>query len=1210
MSTRHRLYLALLALGAYAQVAQALLVRESLVVFYGNELTLGTLLGGWLLWVAIGAALVLGQSGRRWVQQPLGVLHGLLLALPWLLVAQIIATRAARLLLDVPPAELIPLDAVLGSALMITAPSSLALGVAFPLGCRGLEQTAAGAGNEPDVPRAVGGTSRLYVIEALGALVGGVACTFLMIEWLGVWRSIGLVTILLAAVAGLLRPRAAAVVLAQTVLGLALLATPLGGFVQQRMEALRFATLQPGLTLLDAVETRYGQTSVARLGPQISVVTDGRIGESFPDPRRVEQQAAYFYSQAAGARRLLLFGGVADGLAAELLRYPVDHIDAVVEDRRAFEHLAPYLGAGTRRALHDRRLSVHYQDARRYANTLVRAAAYDLVLVLSGDPSTAHGNRLYTVELYRGLRAAMAGDGVLCTQVSSASNYLGSDVASYSGSVMRTLSAVFPHLAVAPGDEHLYCASAAAHRVTENARELERRYLATPLPEHRFPSLSFFTLLPPDRIGYVRTQLLAEHAPLNTDSRPASYYLNMLLWAKFTASEFVRWLKLLSALGPWPYLVPVLVGALLLGLSGATHALPPQQLRRRAALLTLALLGLAGMAVQLTLLLSYQAHVGFMFGRIALLNGLFMTGLALGAGALGQRLARGARPGLALLGLLAGTAGVLALLDPLLDGLGRSSGWLQEGGYLAFTALAGLVTGLGFPLGMQLTEADTRNVLRSSALMWGADDLGGAVGGMLTGALLVPLLGITGTLHVTAGLLLAATLPLAWAELAPGPLPALARRGHTAFPYQALAWGLAWLTLTALLLSLAAPPREPAPLLHFDEGTLSAVSGSRRFVANEQPVPHYLGWDQAESGGEADTAALASMGVAAGVRGHAGPINLLVAVDRSGHLRGVHYVQSHETPSYIEDIEAWLGKLAGRDLSRAPLDLSNVDAMSGATVTSRAALATIDRAASKASELAFGRALATGGTPPTPWWQRPKLVTVTLLLLAFFPVYLYGPDRARLVYQVASLSVLGLGWNFLLTEVDLVNLSLGHLPDWLANPEWYLLMGFVLVTGLLFGQAYCGYVCPFGALQELLSRLGRHFYLRRYAVRGVDTRLRFVKFVLLPVVLVGAWWGGDLRWASFNPMQHVFHGEWRGWVGAITAASLLGALVYYRFWCRYLCPVGAMLALLNKVALLSRRGPTRRFEHCDLGVRHEFDVDCIRCNRCVSARDCGVRTKL
>jgi polyferredoxin len=159
------------------------------------------------------------------------------------------------------------------------------------------------------------------------------------------------------------------------------------------------------------------------------------------------------------------------------------------------------------------------------------------------------------------------------------------------------------------------------------------------------------------------------------------------------------------------------------------------------------------------------------------------------------------------------------------------------------------------------------------------------------------------------------------------------------------------------------------------------------------------------------------------------------------------------------------------------------------------------------------------------------------------------------------------------------------------------------------GQAYCGYVCPFGALQEFISRLGRFFYLRSYAARSLETRMRYVKFVLLAFMVVAFWFTEDLLWVSFNPMQHFFSGHLNDWMIAIMLMSLVGALFYYRFWCRYFCPFGAFVALSNKLAFLKRFAPRRRFERCDLGVRDEYDVDCIHCQRCVTGKDFGVRGK-
>jgi spermidine synthase len=1201
--TRYRLFLLLTLLGIHAQVAQALLVRESLVAFYGNEVSVGAFYGGWLFWIALGSLAAVSLRNRPALSLPSPLLRAILLALPLLLAGQLLAVRGIRLVLDVSPTEFIPLGQVFLSILVLTLPSGLALGLAFPLACRALRSQ---RGADADLAGTVSGVSYLYIFDALGALLGGLLFTFVLVEWLGVWRSLGAVTAALA-LSSLLLPggsrRGHWIAGLLGVSGLVFAATPLGSWVDGRMEAFRFAGLQPGLDLEEAVETRYGHVAVGRIGSQFSVVEDGRIAESFPNREEVQQEAAFVYAQSSDARRVLMFGGLAGGLAAELLRYPLQRLELVVQDRRAFERLRPYLGAETLQALEDPRLRVHFQDGRRFANRLSGREGYDLVLVLRADPSNAHSNRYFTQDFYQQVRQAMAAGGVLCTAVSSASNYLGADVKSYSGSVFRTLAQTFPYVAIAPGDSHLYCAAAAPGRVSEDPSVLERRYLAVPLDQHRFPALSFFSLLPADRIEFVRSQLSAETGELNSDARPVTYYLNMLLWGRFTGSLLVEWLEKLRSLGPWPYLLPPGLLVLLMLARAGFQGFRRPRLQRQAATLALALLGLIAMAVQLVLLFSYQAQLGFMFSRLALLNGVFMTGLALGAGAVGQYLARSREPGLLLAGLMGLVAVGLLGLPSVLSGLAALDAETQEAVYLGLCLLAGLLTGAGFPLGLAQTHADTGELLSSSGLAEAADSLGGALGGLVTGALLVPLLGVEGSCRVLALLALIGLPALLYARFAPERQASLQARSYASFPYAPLTWTLTWLVLCVYLLTLLGRGAGSEPTLYFDQTALAEVTGSTEFELREQPIPHYLGRGSSEDG---RTVALATMAAAPQVRGYAGPINLLIGVDEQGRLSGVRYLDSDETPSYIFGIQGWLQGLVGSELSREPLSLARVDAMSGATVSSHAAIESINRAARVASAAAFGRTLP-GAQGQAPAWRSPRFLVTLGLLLLFFPVYLSGSETARLVYQGLVLVGFGFWLNTLVTEMDLVNLSLGRVSDLADNPQRWLLLGFVLVATLLFGQVWCGYCCPFGALQEFFSRLGRFLYLRSYVERPLDQRLRLLKYLLLALMLLAVWGSGDVLWAGFDPMQHLFGGHVSGWLALIAAISLGGALVYYRFWCRYFCPVGALLALGNKLALLGRWAPKRRFEHCDLGVRHEFDVDCIRCSRCLTGRDFGQR---
>ncbi|MGD8931605.1 MAG: fused MFS/spermidine synthase, partial [Chromatiales bacterium] len=999
-----RIFLAILILGAYSQVVQALLIREGLVVFYGNEVSLGAFFASWLGWLAVGSWLVLRLRERQWTQQPLVWLPRLLLLLPLVVLLQILLFRLVRLLLDVSASEFVPLDQLFLSLFLITAPGSLLLGIAFPLGCRALQESL----TDRQTDEGVQVISRLYIADALGALLGGVLFTFVLVRWLGVIGTLGVLTMLLSLTVIWLTAAgswARRVGLMLGVMGLINSLPPMQSVLERQLETLRFSTLQPGLTLEASRQTRYGHVALARLGEQYSVVENGQISQSFPLPLAVRQEAAYFMAQAAGARRVLMLGGFAGGLPAELLHYPVERLDVVEEDAQAFAMVRDWLPEESRQALDDPRIRLRAVDGRRFINHLPEDVRYDLVLVLNATPANAHSNRYFTLEFYRQIARHLSPDGVFCTRVSGASNYLGKVVQSFTASVYQTLRETLPQVAVVPGDDYVYCASPAPGRVSEDATVLEQRYLELSQTEQRFSPKLFYSLLQANEIDYAHRQLEKASAELNRDTRPVTYYLNMLLWGQFSASDFADWLEQLRGMGHWVYLLPPLILIALWLLRSSLQGFQRSVQLRQSATLGLAVLGMIAMAVQLVVLFSYQAHVGFMFERVALLNGVFMTGLALGAG-LGQALSRTGRAAGRLMAVLILNALALAALPQGLALLGRGAAGLQEWGYPLLSILLGLLTGCGFPLGVRIAEQEQAWVVRSSGITQMADNFGGALGGLLTGAILVPLLGVEWSSYLLSLFALLTLLPLLYAARVPERIDWLQPRGYSAFPAASLGWLLSGMVLLALAWAQAQQALQPHPETRFREEQLIGVSGSQRFQQVDTPFVHYLG---SNGEGAPDTVSLASMAAAPQVRGYGGSINLLLAVDSEGSLRGVRYIDSHETPAYITGIQTWLNGLAGQNLSDRPLTLEQIDALSGATVSSRAALDAINQSAQAGGRLAFGKSFGGPAAEDLPSTGLSATFLATLgWLMLFLPVYLSGSERGRLLYQLGSLLILGL----------------------------------------------------------------------------------------------------------------------------------------------------------------------------------------------------------
>ncbi len=103
---------------------------------------------------------------------------------------------------------------------------------------------------------------------------------------------------------------------------------------------------------------------------------------------------------------------------------------------------------------------------------------------------------------------------------------------------------------------------------------------------------------------------------------------------------------------------------------------------------------------------------------------------------------------------------------PLLTLLSASTD-LQEPGYLAGSLVLGLLTGMGFPLGVSITQQEQSGVVRSSGINQTADNLGGAAGGLITGTLMVPILGVDWSCYLLSLFALLGLVPLLFAEAAP-----------------------------------------------------------------------------------------------------------------------------------------------------------------------------------------------------------------------------------------------------------------------------------------------------------------------------------------------------------------------------------------------------------------------------------------------------------
>ena len=188
----------------------------------------------------------------------------------------------------------------------------------------------------------------------------------------------------------------------------------------------------------------------------------------------------------------------------------------------------------------------------------------------------------------------------------------------------------------------------------------------------------------------------------------------------------------------------------------------------------------------------------------------------------------------------------------------------------------------------------------------------------------------------------------------------------------------------------------------------------------------------------------------------------------------------------------------------------------------------------------------------------------------------------------------------------------------------FILMWIVLALAIVFGPVFCGWVCPFGTIQEFLGKLGKKFFKKKYNTfipLRVDSVLRYLRYIVLILVLYMTAVQGILVFLEYDPYFALFN-LWSDevtWMAlAVLVLTLVGSLVVERPWCKYLCPYGAFLGLFNlfKITKLSRNSETCiHCKQCDrvcpMNItpsddRHVRNHQCIMCLECTSENVCPV----
>ena len=354
------------------------------------------------------------------------------------------------------------------------------------------------------------------------------------------------------------------------------------------------------------------------------------------------------------------------------------------------------------------------------------------------------------------------------------------------------------------------------------------------------------------------------------------------------------------------------------------------------------------------------------------------------------------------------------------------------------------------------------------------------------------------------------------------------------------------------------------------------------------------------------------------------PINTLVGLGEDGLIKGIAILH-HEEPILVigisdDDLSAFINQFIGKKTTdrirvgaRGREGYVGIDGITGATITTMVLTSAVNKAVHRVAA-AYGvprssapampgmasAASADDGWDEPAWkllWQDRllELVVVALALVLLLAVLFFQDwlvkhtvlfHRMRVVYLLFTVFFIGFYCSAQLSVINLLaffhSLSSGFSWDTLLiEPVIFMLWAFVAVSILLWGRGvYCGWLCPFGAAQDLISKLATRLGVEGYRLpQMVHERLWAIKYFIL-IALVGLSLDSMVsaaRLAEVEPFKTTFILRFdREPAFVMYALALLAvSAVNSKFYCKYLCPLGAGLSFATRFRVFDwlRRRP-------------------------------------
>jgi len=744
---------ALLLMGFTSVITQVLLIRELLVTFSGNELSIGLIMANWLVLEAIGSS-VIGRIAERTKKrvQAFTILQFIIsISLPLV----VYGTRVVRNLIGFAPGEEVGLFPVLYCSFFILAPLSLSDGAQFTLGCKIFSQL-----SKSDAPS----IGKVYIYEAIGFIIGGTVFTYLLIPYFHAMQiAFGIAILnlfsallLLVLSRSLTLPNARFSSFTTAVIIFSLLASYL--LFSSKTDEIHNGSIRKqwkGHNLLHYQNSIYGNVAVTQREEQLTFFSDGipLCTTPVPDIVQIEELIHLPLLFHPSPKNVLLVSGGIGGVLTEILKHPVETIEYTELDPLIIQ-VAQFKDPLIEAEIKNPRVAIKQIDGRFFIKTTQRQ--YDVVIINLPTPSTLQINRFYTMEFFRMARKILPENGILVITSRGSLTYMSEELKNLNACLHNSLRKVFEHVKIIPGDSALFLASPSDEITTVISSTLIERLKTREINTKLLTNFHLEYKLDGKRVDwFLKSLQTSERVKINHDLAPSGLFYHLALWNEKTGASKLRGLfRLIGKLDVWMFLIPLIVFTLVLIVVIQRPSLTEKpglfSIRNIPIPLAIATTGFVGMTFDIVLILSFQSFYGYVYHQLGLLVTAFMVGLTAGGFLMIRIMDRikGDKFSLAKIDLLISLYCILLpiiliffnayITNPLIF---RSVGIIL----LILSSISGFLVGLQFPLASKILLSNSSNISRTAGILYASDLLGACIAGLVVSVVFIPVLGIVNT---------------------------------------------------------------------------------------------------------------------------------------------------------------------------------------------------------------------------------------------------------------------------------------------------------------------------------------------------------------------------------------------------------------------------------------------------------------------------------